>query len=31
MGQLVLANVPAEGCIIDPYEYGFFDGPGNGM
>ena len=31
VGQLVLANVPIERWIIDPYEHGLLDDPGNGM
>ena len=29
--ELELAQVPAEGWIIDPYEQGFLDGPGNAV
>ena len=30
-GELELAQVPAEGWIIDPYEHGFLNGPCNAM
>ena len=29
MRQLVLANVPIEGWVINPYEYGLLDGSGD--
>ena len=31
VGQLVLANVPADRWIIYPYEHSLHDGPCNGM
>ena len=31
MGELELAQSPVEGWIINPYEHGFLDGPGNTM
>ena len=31
VGQLVVANVPIKGWIIDSYEHGLFDGPSEGM
>ena len=31
VGQLVLANVPVERWIIDPYEHSLLNGPCNGM
>ena len=31
VGQWVLANVPVEGWIIDPYEHSLLDGPGQGI
>ena len=31
VGKQELAYIPVEGWIIDPYEHGFHDGPGNAM
>ena len=31
MGQLVLANVPVDGWIIDHYEHSLLDGSGKGI
>ena len=31
VGQLKLAQVPNERWIIDPYEYGFLNDPGNAV
>ena len=31
VGQLVLADVPVERGVFNPYEHGLHDGPGDGM
>ena len=31
VGQLVLPIIPAEGWVINPYEYGLLDDPGDGV
>ena len=31
VGQLQLSQIPTEGWIIDPYEHGLLDGPGNAV
>ena len=31
VGQLKPAQVPIEGWVIDPYEHGLLNGPGNAM